>query len=206
MPSFRGKFPETGFDTPSHVHGHNNRWVPAAQAVFTTEASSPWTILAANDLACLIFGVTKAEVKKLGMLEVVREDRRLWLEEKLQASGSETTVRPRHPTSKSAKTSPSPSSATLATGGGITAKLLSKPSWRLQRAQSAETDEKKLSTQLSKHSANKSRGVLLCGDILPIKKRNGATGAASLWVKEKKSGLIWVIEEIAEDVASLGLG
>lgn len=203
--SFRRTSSDTGLDTPSHVHGHNNRWVPAAQAVFTTEASSPWTILAANDLACLIFGVTEAEVKNLGMLEVVREDRRLWLEGKLQASGSETMVRPRHPTSKSVKTSPSSSSATLAASGGITAKLLSKPSWRLQRAQSAETDEKKLATRVSKHSANKSRGVLLCGDIVPIKKRNGATGAASLWVKEKKGGLIWVIEEIAEDVASLVL-
>ncbi|KAK4697333.1 hypothetical protein P7C71_g720, partial [Lecanoromycetidae sp. Uapishka_2] len=61
----------TGINTPSHVHGHNNRWVPAAQAVFTTEASSPWIIKAANDLACLVFGVTKAEVKKMSMLEVM---------------------------------------------------------------------------------------------------------------------------------------
>ena len=205
IPSFGSKISETGLNTPAHVHGHNNRWVPAAQAIFTTQASSPWTILAANDLACLIFGVTKAEVKSLSMLEVVREDRRIWLEEKLRAPGSETTVKLRHPTSKSARTSPSSSATSLTSTGGITAKLLSKPSWRLQRAQTADTDKKKSMKGSPNHPSNKSRGVLLCGDIVPIQKRNGATGAASLWVKEKKGGLIWVLEEIAEDVASLAL-
>lgn len=205
IPTLESKISETGFDTPSHVHGHNNRWVPAAQAIFTTEASSPWTILAANDLACLIFGVTKAEVKSLSMLEVVRKDRRLWLEEKLRAPGTKTTTGMRHSNSKSARGSPSPTSATLTSTGGITAKLLSKPSWRLQRAQTAETDKKKSLRGSPNHPSNKSRGVLLCGDIVPVQKRNGATGAASLWVKEKKGGLIWVLEEIAEDVASLFL-
>jgi protein-serine/threonine kinase len=32
-------------------------------------------------------------------------------------------------------------------------------------------------------------------------KRNGATGSASFWVIEKRVGLIWVLEEIHEDVA-----
>ncbi|KAG7111540.1 Serine/threonine-protein kinase ppk6 like [Verticillium longisporum] len=79
------------------VHGHTTRWTPAAQAIFTTEAKPPWTIIAANDLACLVFGVTKAE------------------------------------------------------------------------------------------------------------KRNGSTGSASLWVKEKRIGLIWVLEEIHEDVAMISM-
>ena len=205
IPSFGSKMSETGANTPSHVHGHNNRWVPAAQAIFTTEATSPWTILAANDLACLIFGVTKAEVKSLSMLEVVREDRRVWLEEKLQAPGTETTAKMRHPASKSARTSPISSSTSLVSTGGITAKLLSKPSWRLQRAQTGDAGKKQATKGSPNHPSNKSRGVLLCGDIMPIQKRNGATGAASLWVKEKKGGLIWVLEEVAEDVASLAL-
>jgi protein-serine/threonine kinase len=46
---------------------------------------------------------------------------------------------------------------------------------------------------------------LLCGDVVPIQKRNGATGSASLWVKEKRVGLIWVLEEIHEDVAYVGV-
>lgn len=193
----------TGMNTPSLVHGHNNRWVPAAQAVFTTETSSPWTILLANDLACLVFGVTKIEFKKLSMLEVVREDRRAWLEEKLRSPGSEASAKARQAGSKSARTSPK-STSSMKMGGGVTAQLLSKPAWRQQRAQ---TDEWKTKTSrgVPHHPANKSRGVLLCGDIVPIRKRNGATGAASLWVKEKRGGLIWVLEEIAEDIATLKL-
>ena len=193
----------TGMITPSLVHGHNNRLVPAAQAVFTTETSSPWTILLANDLACLVFGVTKIEFKKLSMLEVVREDRRAWLEEKLRSPGSEAAAKARQAGSKSARTSPK-SSTSMKMGGGVTAQLLSKPPWRQQRAQ---TDEwrTKTSRGAPHHPASRSRGVLLCGDIVPIRKRNGATGAASLWVKEKRGGLIWVLEEIAEDIATLKL-
>lgn len=195
--------PNTGMNTPSLVHGHNNRLLPAAQAVFTTETSSPWTILLANDLACLVFGVTKIEFKKLSMLEVVREDRRAWLEEKLRSPGSEATAKARQAGSKSARTSPK-STTSVKMGGGVTAQLLSKPPWRQQRAQ---TDEWKTKTSRGAphHPANRSRGVLLCGDIVPIRKRNGATGAASLWVKEKRGGLIWVLEEIAEDIATLRL-
>ena len=101
------------------IHGH--RWVPTAQAIFTTEAHAPWTILAANDLACLVFGVTKAEVRKLGILEVVREDRRAWLEERLRAPGSDAQARLRHTQSKTQRTSPGP----VTTGGkGITAQLV----------------------------------------------------------------------------------
>lgn len=193
----------TGMNTPSLVHGHNNRWVPAAQAVFTTETSSPWTIVLANDLACLVFGVTKAEFKKLSMLEVVREDRRAWLEDKLRSPGSEATAKARHAGSKSARTSPK-STTSGRMGGGVTAQLLSKPPWRQQRAQT-DDGKTKISRGASHHLPNKSRGVLLCGDIVPIRKRNGATGAASLWVKEKRGGLIWVLEEIAEDIATLKL-
>lgn len=196
--------PTTGFSTPAHVHGHNNRWVPAAQAVFTTEAASPWTILAANDLACLVFGVTKAEVKKLSMLEVFRDDRRAWLEEKLRSEGSEAIAKARQPRSKSARSSPKRGPTASTMRDGVTAQLLSKPSWRLQRAKTDDVNKKPIKGT-PKHPANKSRGVLLCGDVIPTQKRNGATGAASLWVKEKRGGLIWVLEEIAEDLAMLSL-
>ncbi len=196
--------PTTGISTPAHVHGHNNRWVPAAQAVFTTEAASPWTILAANDLACLAFGVTKAEVKKLSILEVVREDRRAWLEEKLRSEGSVAIAKARQSRSQSARSGPKESPTALSMGGGVTAQLLNKPSWRLQRAKTEDVN-KKPTKSTPKHTANKSRGVLLCGDIVPTQKRDGTTGAASLWVKEKRGGLIWVLEEIAEDLAMLNL-
>lgn len=199
-----------GATVPTVVHGHANRWAPAAQAIFTTEAYSPWTILAANDLACLVFGVTKAEVKKLGILEVVREDRRAWLEEKLHLPGSDAKARTRQATNKSIRAVPSPSN--LMIRPGVTAHLLSKPSSRQVAYQKAhgighgdsEHDTKSANSPLH-HQPQKSRGVLLCGDVVPIQKRNGNTGSASLWVKEKRGNLIWVLEEITEDVASLNL-
>ncbi|KAI9846917.1 MAG: hypothetical protein M1838_001103 [Thelocarpon superellum] len=190
------------------VHGHPSRWAPAAQAIFTTEATAPWTILAANDLACLVFGVTKAEVRKIGILEVVQEERRSWLEAKLRLPGADATARARQPYSQSQRASPSSTASPWSgtgTGTGVTARLLSKPSWRDRRAQTDDGSGgnmiKTKAVKRANHVSNKSRGVLLCGDVVPIQKRNGAVGSASLWVKEKRSCLIWVLEEITEDVA-----
>ena len=206
------------------VHGHSSRWAPAAQAIFTTEIESPYTILAANDLACLVFGFTKSEVRKMGILEVVREERRAWLEEKLRApaplSGSDTgksdTGTPEQSQSQQAGTIASTTSLFLSKSG-VTASLLSRPNSRQQKQTSrrAQTDDgagssiaaarKKNVKGGLHHSSSKSRGVLLCGDVVPIQKRNGATGSASLWVKEKRGGLIWVLEEIHEDVVIVSL-
>ncbi|KAK3944666.1 Serine/threonine-protein kinase ppk6 [Diplogelasinospora grovesii] len=198
----------------SSVHGHSTRWVPAAQAIFTTESKPPWTIMAANDLACLVFGVTKAEVRKMSILEVVQDERRAWLERKLRkgfpddSSDSSESEVPR---------SPPPviqaSSLLGSRAGGITAKLLSKPPSRSQTPKNGgrrpatvhSGDLKPPKPGHSHHSSNQSRGVLLCGDVVPTKKKNGATGSASLWVKEKRVGLIWVLEEIHEDVAFVSL-
>ncbi|KAI9849479.1 MAG: hypothetical protein M1837_004099 [Sclerophora amabilis] len=189
------------------VHGHASRWVPAAQAIFTTESTAPWTILAANDLACLVFGVTKAELRKLGILEVVREERREWLEEKLRSPGLDAALKSRPPHSQSQRSSPKQTSS-IKLGNGVTAQLLSKPSWRDRRAKTDDGSgssmvKRKTEKRNSNHANSKSRGVLLCGDVVPIQKRNGAIGSASLWVKEKRGGLIWVLEEITEDVAQL---
>ncbi|KAF2455736.1 hypothetical protein BDY21DRAFT_386697 [Lineolata rhizophorae] len=195
-------------------HGHGSRWAPAAQAIFTTDAQPPWTITSANDLACLVFGVTRAEVRKLGILEVVREERRKWLEDKLRDPLSGTS-KSKEPVSQSEKSSPTPTTS-LAVGNGVTAKLLSKPPSRVAgrrpRGRSKTDDGSGAAFGSNKpvkgglnHDKNKSRGVLLCGDVVPIQKRNGATGSASLWVKEKRGGLIWVLEEIAEDVVYIYL-
>ncbi|KAH7360798.1 hypothetical protein BKA65DRAFT_493984 [Rhexocercosporidium sp. MPI-PUGE-AT-0058] len=218
-----GSFVGTSHPLGPAVHGHSSRWAPAAQAIFTTSSTAPYTILAANDLACLVFGVTKAEVRKMGILEVVQQERRAWLEDKLGAPGSSSTYDsgrpgPRSPPeSQSTQTSPQPSTSfLLGRGGGVTAALLSKPNSRQNPKQTrrAQTDDGAGSSLVARsknvkgglyHPSNKSRGVLLCGDVVPIQKRNGATGSASLWVKEKRGGLIWVLEEIHEDVAILSL-
>lgn len=191
-------------------HGHGSRWAPAAQAIFTTEANAPWTITAANDLACLVFGVTRAEVRKLGILEVVKEERRKWLEDKLRDPDAGSIGKGVY--SQSQRTTPN-ATTTLNVGSGITARLLSKPSSRQTAANRRSHTEDGSGGYSSRskakgglnHQPKKSRGVLLCGDVVPIQKRNGALGSASLWVKEKKGGLIWVLEEIAEDVAYIGV-
>ena len=206
MSAIGGSF-NANVNIPSIMNGHPKRWVPLSQAVFTTEISAPWTILAANDLACLVFGVTKAEVRKLGILEVVREDERGWLEEKLRKPGYASAT-PSKPLPEAQKIGDTASSA-LTMGGGVTAKLLSKPSSRQLASQKASkksaNDANRKTNGMAKNTTSKSKGVLLCGDVVPIQKRNGATGSASLWVKEKQGGLIWVMEEIHEDTAFITL-
>ncbi|GAB7358035.1 hypothetical protein MBLNU230_g0199t2 [Neophaeotheca triangularis] len=182
-------------------HGHRS----PAQAIFTTDMKAPWTITSANDMACLVFGVTRAEVRRLGIMEVISEERRKWLEEKLRNPETGTAARTlKIPESQTRKAGSSNSLPGM--GNGVTAKLLSKPpartSYSSRKSKTAE------STDLppkggSNHTSHKSRGVLLCGDVVPIRKMNGATGSASFWVKEKGGGLIWVLEEIAEDIALL---
>ncbi|KAK3726065.1 serine/threonine protein kinase [Vermiconidia calcicola] len=230
-PSFRPPPPRSGTTVSDRApHGHRNN---QAQAIFTTAAEAPWTITAANDLACLVFGVTRAEVRKLGIMEVIDESRRKWLEEKLRNPEAGTAPRPAQQVKAAAaaaaaaaegsgESKPAPAASLAgAMGGGITAKLLSKPPSRYSSAARRSktvghshnpppppapmvdaTAQSDAATPLH-HTPNKSRGVLLCGDVVPIRKMNGSTGTASLWVKEKGTGLIWVLEEIAEDVAFL---
>ena len=174
----------------SSVHAHTNRCTPTSQAIFTTEAQSPWTILAANDLACLVFGVTKSELKKIGIMEVVREERREWLAAKLN-SGENTSNSFPYPHSHHG----SPNTTGVLLQGG-TRRVKSD-------AYYTGAPPPKKDTSLPNHHHRPSRGVVMCGDVVPIQKRNGNTGAASLWVKEKRGGLIWVLEEISEDVAFL---
>jgi protein-serine/threonine kinase len=190
------------------LHSHSSKWAPAAQAVFRTDAKAPWTILAANDLACLVFGVTRAEVRKLGILEVVQEDRRNWLEEKLRGPGPDSDEKARAAVSYSIANGTAKTSL-VGSRGGITAQLLSKAPAREKAQRRAQTDDGSGGYYKPKtprnHPATKSRGVLLCGDVVPIQKRNGSTGSASFWVMEKRGGLIWVLEEIVENIAFLQL-
>lgn len=190
---------------PWAVHGHPNRLAPPAQAIFTTENGAPWTILAANDLACLVIGVTQGEVRKLSILEVVREDKRPWLGERLKGAGFDEAYQVRSSSAKSSRSN-SGSKSNLTMGNGVTAQLLSKPSSRevaKQKAKGESVNGPKNSRTPSKNVGKGSHGVLLCGDVVPIQKRNGATASASLWVKAKGPSLIWVLEEISENTATL---
>lgn len=191
----------------SSVHMHGSKWTPPAQAVFRTGADAPWTIIAANDLACLTFGVTRAEVRSLSILGIIQEERRQWLEDKLSYTSSSES-KPKSPAATTVMTTGN--SSVLGAKGGITARLLSKGPSHASKQKKAQTDVSvggpnrlAVSNPPKNHLPTKSRGVLLCGDIVPIKKRDGTLGAASFWVMEKRGGLIWVVEEITEDVAFL---
>ncbi|KAK4541445.1 hypothetical protein LTR36_008046 [Oleoguttula mirabilis] len=190
----------SGNITERAPHGHRNQ---QAQAIFTTEAQAPWTITAANDLACLVFGVTRAEVRKLGIMEVIKPERRKWLEDKLR-NPDLGSARPKPQPNQN----PSPNSSLSSMGNGLTAKLLAKPPARNSyQSRRSKTENGAMTSPKAglNHNNNKSRGVLLCGDVVPIQKMNGSTGSASLWVKEKGGNLIWVLEEIAEDVAFISV-
>ena len=188
------------------AHGHGNRWTPANQAVFTTSIRSPWTILAANDLACLMFGITKAEMRRIGIMEIVRKERHRWLGQKLkddvpegalQFRSSDTTISP-------LKTVNTNGTATSPFGGGVTAKLMNKPPSRYSsRSKKAVTEDTPIRSGTFKQMHDRSRGVIICGDVVPIQKRNGTVGSASVWLKEKMGILVWVLEEISEDMAYL---
>lgn len=186
-------------------HSAHGRGAPISQAIFTTQADEPWTVSAANDMACLIFGVTKAELRKIGILELIAEDKREWIAQRLRA----------HRSSRSQPASPAPLLPSLTTPSrkGLASTAQGKPPSREASRRSTSDDgpsakpvgsplEKSRSEPETKSDANPS-GVLLCGDVVSIVKRNGDTGSASMWVQEKRSGLIWAVEEIAEDIAML---
>lgn len=200
--SFLADAPAPKVSTTQHMHAPNSKWAPPAQAFFRTDADTPWTIVAANDLACLTFGVTRAEVRSLSILGLILQERRQWLENRLK--GPEPIADP----PKSPEVSKPPTSNLVGLGGkgGITSRLLSKAPSRLAKTQSTQADDvggRIPNPPVKNHIPRKSRGVLLCGEILPIQKRNGTISAASFWVMEKRGGLIWIIEEVIEDVAYL---
>ncbi|KAJ5590485.1 hypothetical protein N7450_004457, partial [Penicillium hetheringtonii] len=192
-----------GFPMPA-LHTHSSKWTPVSQAVFRTEAQAPWTIIAANDLSCLVFGVTQSEVRRLSILEVVQTEHRQWLEAKLRDPSTDAAARAPLQSERPNIRAVNPKYRGL--GNGVTAQLLSKPSSR-EKSRRAQTDDGYGSSTRTprnpNHPANKSRGVLLCGDVVPIQKRNGTKGSASVWVMEKRGGLIWVLEEITENTASV---
>ncbi|OAL73981.1 CAMK/CAMKL/PASK protein kinase [Trichophyton violaceum] len=206
-----------GCMTPT-MHVHSGKSSLPTQAVFTTETKPKWTILAANDLACLIFGVTQCEFRKISILDLIQRERREWLASKLQGTQIPTPESDYRHEESPRKAAPG---KLFGLGSGVTAQLLSKPPSRVTRKANALNSSPSSSatsdsgngnrngnngTKQPKnpnHSSKKSRGVLLCGEVVPIQKRNGTTGSASLWVMEKRGGLIWVVEEITEHAVTM---
>lgn len=194
-----------GIPVPA-LHTHSSKWNPTSQAFFRTESQAPWTILAANDLSCLVFGVTQAELRKLSILEVVQKERRQWLESKLQDPSTDAAANiPSLSSNRDRMGQVNQKSNKRGFVDGIAAQILRNPSTRERGIRRAQTDDgagsSARNSRSSNHPATSSRGVLLCGDVVPIRRRNGTPGSASIWVMEKRGGLIWVIEEITENIA-----
>lgn len=200
------------------------RATPMSQAIFTTETDTPWKIITANDRACLNFGLSKAEVRRTSIIQLFREDKRRWLEDVLAGPPTETQSVPSSPARGAS------SSIAASMGTGLTARLLQKPSSREKKKMQEQEQELQLQRHSSqpdravseshktsagqqrepvrRHSSRsryKSRGVLLCGDVLPIIKSNGSGGSVTLWVQEKRGALIWVLEPVAEDTTIVKL-
>jgi hypothetical protein len=67
------------------------RFAPTMQAIFSTEAESPWKILNANDLACLEFGISEQDIKRgISILECFEPGRQEWIRERLKGMYNDT--------------------------------------------------------------------------------------------------------------------
>lgn len=62
------------------------------QAVFTCTYTDPWNLKAANDLACLIFGVSRSSLKRLTLLDLVSPDSRDFVLNKLVSNSINKTA------------------------------------------------------------------------------------------------------------------
>ncbi len=157
----------------------------------------PWTILAANDLACLVFRGHKSRGQKdVDLREVVQEERRAWLEKKLKKAAWRTwvTVRERDHDS-SADQGQQATSLLGARASAITAKLLQQAQLQIAPRGWQRLDARRRSTAASASRRSPATRIMpaasqrvasVPGDVVPIQKRNGATGSARLWVKEKR--------------------
>ncbi|KAG7665736.1 FUN31 [[Candida] subhashii] len=59
----------TGNNRPFHSMLAGKHSLP--QSVFTVETDFPWSVIAANDLACLMFGVSKNSIKSLTFMDLI---------------------------------------------------------------------------------------------------------------------------------------
>ena len=77
-----------GGAAPGVVPVHTTtRLAPTMQAIFSTEATAPWKILNANDLACLEFAVGEQDIKRgVSILDCFEQGRREWVQERLEGS------------------------------------------------------------------------------------------------------------------------
>lgn len=62
------------------------------QSVFTVEMESPWSLKAANDLACLMFGVLKSMIRSLTLMDLLAPQFRNFVTERLNKSSHNNSI------------------------------------------------------------------------------------------------------------------
>lgn len=62
------------------------------QSVFTVEMDSPWSLKAANDLACLMFGVLKSMIRSLTLMDLLAPQFRNFVTERLNRSSRNDSI------------------------------------------------------------------------------------------------------------------
>ncbi|ODV94687.1 hypothetical protein PACTADRAFT_76304 [Pachysolen tannophilus NRRL Y-2460] len=71
--------------SPTNLYFHsmstNKKTTP--QAIFTCEVKDPWTMKAANDMACLMFGVSKSSLKSFRLMDLIAPRSRDFVRSKL---------------------------------------------------------------------------------------------------------------------------
>lgn len=80
-PSVSNPDPSTPLGRPFTLMSTSKKAPP--QAVVTTEVEFPWRLKNANDLACLMFGVSKASLKSLTLLDLIAPRSRQFLKDKM---------------------------------------------------------------------------------------------------------------------------
>lgn len=68
-PNLIPSFPTTNQANRSYHASSSKRSVP--QSVFTVSVDYPWNVIAANDLACLMFGVSKNAIRNLTLMDLI---------------------------------------------------------------------------------------------------------------------------------------
>lgn len=71
---------------PDRVFHNVSQRNTSPQAVFTCEVGDPWNLKAANDLACLIFGVSQKSLRRLTLLDLIAPDARDFVLNKIIAN------------------------------------------------------------------------------------------------------------------------
>lgn len=69
---------------PFHAMSLGKHALP--QSVFTVDVESPWSVKAANDLACLMFGILKNMIKSLTLMDLIAPQFRLFVSDKITLS------------------------------------------------------------------------------------------------------------------------